>query len=277
LAETCGARIFLHDFEGGAEGLTVQLQRLAASLEVDRLVVVDVGGDIVARGSEPDLRSPLADSLTLAAALGAGLPTLVVVIGPGVDAELPERDVLGLLEEFGGEAVGSITAVDVRGLEAVLSWHPTEATALVAAGAGGIRGRVAMRRGRDPVPVTARTPTIWAVSSATFDSFPLAGALQGTTSLPEVEVVMREVAVDEIDFERQVSAEGQTARPGRDLEGLILDMEAVGATHITGRRLSEILARAASDNLVAVTSRELHGLWSKADLMRVAGPFNEWR
>ncbi|WP_376715237.1 DUF1152 domain-containing protein [Janibacter limosus] len=69
-----GARIFLYDFEGGAEGLTGQFQRLAMSLEASHLVVVDVGGDIVARGPEPGLRSPLADSLTLAAALGSGYP-----------------------------------------------------------------------------------------------------------------------------------------------------------------------------------------------------------
>lgn len=273
LSETSGARIFLHDFEGGAVGLAGQLRRLAASLEVDGLVVVDVGGDIVARGHESDLRSPLADSLTLSAALRTDIPTTVVVLGPGADAELQEGEVIKLLGGMKAELIGHVSPDDTRALSPVLSWHPTEATALVAAGADGIRGRVALRRGRDPVPLTERTPMVWVVPDATFDSFPLAAVLQETTGLPEVEGVIREVAVDEIDFEKEVSADKQGTRLGQDLASLILDMEAVGATHITGRRLSELLARAALDDLATVTGRAPGGLWAISHLrMRASEP-----
>ncbi|WP_422388993.1 DUF1152 domain-containing protein [Janibacter alittae] len=270
LVKTSGARIFLHDLDGGAIGLRDQLRRLAAAADVGRLVVIDVGGDIVARGLEPGLRSPLADSLTLAAALGTGIPTTVVVLGPGADAELPEGDVLGLLQDAGAAMVGHVTPDDVRTLEPVLSWHPTEASALVAAGAGGMRGFVAMRRGRDPVPVTDHTPQTWVVAYPAFALFPLAQMLQATTSLSEAEEVMRAASVDELDFERKVAAETPTQRPRKPLADVIADMTAVGATHITRRRLSEILTRRGSDELAELFGTRTSGLWSKADLLRIA-------
>ena len=264
LAETSGARIFLHDFEDGAVGLSGQLQRLAASLEVDKLVVVDVGGDIVARGPEPDLRSPLADSLTLAAALGTGIPMSVVVLGPGADAELPQNDVIRLLGGVGAVAVGSVTADDVRDLQPVLSWHPTEATALTAAGAEGVRGAVAMRRGREPVPVTEFTASVWVIRNPTVGSFPLALALLATENLSQAERVVRTLAVNEIDFEREIAEDRKACRFPVGVTGLMAEMKGVGATHITDRRLSEALGRETRN---AVGSRHgTGGLWSIADL-----------
>lgn len=270
LAETSGARIFLHDFEGGAEGLARQLQRLASALDVEKFVVVDVGGDIVARGPEPDLRSPLADSLTLAAALDTDIPTSVVVLGPGGDAELPEGEVLRLLAAIEGEMVGHISPDDVRTLAPTLSWHPTEATALVAAGAGGLRGSVAMRRGREPVPVTDRTPEVWVVSHSTFASFPLALHLQGTKGLSDAEKVMRATSINEIDFERMVAEESSSQRSRKPLPEVISELTSVGATHITARRLFESLGVRGVDEVSASVCQPMNGIWSKDDLVRIA-------
>lgn len=271
LADTSGARIFLHDFDGGAVGLRGQLQRLSASLDVDNLVVLDVGGDVLARGPELGLRSPLADSLTLAAALGMGIPTSVVVLGPGADAELPEDEVLELLEGTGAKAVGHVIPDDVRSLEQVLSWHPTEASALVAAGAEGMRGSVAMRRGRDPVPVTDHTPQVWAVPRPDLASFPLAQLLQGTTSLSEAEESMRAASVNEIDFERKVAMEAPSQRVRMAVPDVISDMRAVGATHITSRRLSEALSRRVRAEETDGQSHSAGGLWSIDQLIRLSG------
>ncbi|MFF5322196.1 DUF1152 domain-containing protein [Janibacter hoylei] len=271
LAETSGARIFLHDFEGGAEGLAEQFQRLAASLEVVELVVVDVGGDIVARGPEPDLRSPLADSLTLAAALGAGISTRVVVLGPGADAELPEAEVLALLEETGAMPVGPIAADDVRSLQVVLSWHPTEASALVAAGAEGLRACVAMRRGVAPVPISDHTPELWAINGPVIDAFPLAKRLQYTRTLSEAEAVMRGLALNEIDLERTIAEDPRRNRPLRGLPQLISDMRAVGATHITRRRLEETVDARGLALVAGVSSPGMGALWPIEALEHLAG------
>lgn len=269
LAETSGARIFLHDFEGGAVGLSAQLQRLATSLDVDKLVVVDVGGDVVARGPERGLRSPLADSLTLAAALQTAIPTSMVVLGPGADAELSEGEVHGLLEEAGAAAVGRVTAEDVRSLGPVLSWHPTEATVVVAAAAVGVTGAVAMRSGHDPVPITDRTSEAWCTSSPFWRAIPLAAALRETDSLAAAERVMRSVAVNEIDFERRMALEKTTRhRPGT-VARLISEMQKVGATHVTRRRMSESIGTQAMRDAETRIDVGLARLWSLDDLVRV--------
>lgn len=270
LAETSGARIFLHDFDGGAVGLAEQLRRLAASLRVDHLVVLDVGGDVVARGQEPTLKSPLADSLTLAAALVTGIRTTLVVLGPGSDGELPEAEVLSLLSQVGARAVGLVGLKDVQGLQSVLTWHPTEASAIVAAGAKGVRGSVAMRRGQVPVPLTECAPEAWAVSSPTFDLFPLAKLLRTSTTLSEAEDVLRTFAVDEIDFERRVAGQASSCRRPKHLADVILELEAAEATHITGRRLAEILYCHELDVLKAREGRPRSGIWSVRDLRQLA-------
>src|SRR4051794_6667449 len=67
LAAELAADLYLLDARGGAQGLANQLAELTNELGVDRVTIVDVGGDILAHGDEPTLRSPLADSLVLAA------------------------------------------------------------------------------------------------------------------------------------------------------------------------------------------------------------------
>ncbi|WP_376715238.1 DUF1152 domain-containing protein [Janibacter limosus] len=102
-----------------------------------------------------------------------------MVLGPGADAELPESEVLGLLEEVGAVTVGRIAGDDVRSLDAVLSWHPTEASALVAAGADGLKGSVAMRRGHAPVPISDHTAEVWLTDD------PLPGVVSPCSGTPE--------------------------------------------------------------------------------------------
>lgn len=273
LAETSGARIFLHDFEGGAVGLAGQLQRLADSLDVDRLLVIDVGGDIVARGTEPGLLSPLADSLTLAAALVSGIPTSVVVLGLGADAELSGGEARRLLEETGASVAGRIAKHDVGRLEPVLSWHPTEATALVAAGAEGSRGAVIMRRGRTLVPLTDRTAEVWVNGNPAPGSFPLARSLQGTTTLSQAEEVMRGEAIDEIDFERKTAASLAKSRQPEALHSLISTMRSIGASHVSHRHLSESIDPKHFAYVVASENRSMSGLWAIDDLERLAQNF----
>src|SRR5437016_2415210 len=68
----------------------------------DREVFFDVGGDVLARGDEPGLRSPLCDAVMLAAAaqLGRlGHEVLVGLFGIGCDAELRPAEVLARLAE----------------------------------------------------------------------------------------------------------------------------------------------------------------------------------
>ncbi|WP_348541648.1 DUF1152 domain-containing protein [Streptomyces sp. MZ04] len=85
----------LIDPHAGAAGITRQLNELIAHFTPESIDLLDVGGDILAHGDEPTLRSPLADALTLAAcARAAKAAVRLLVAGPGLDGEVP-ADVLG--------------------------------------------------------------------------------------------------------------------------------------------------------------------------------------
>ncbi len=183
LAAEADARIFLHDFERGAWGLAEQLREMAHALSAEALTVVDVGGDVVAHGDEPNLLSPLADSLTLGAALSTEIPTSLAVLGPGTDAELSEAQVFDHLSRLGAHLKGRIEPSDVRRWQHILGWHPTEASSLVAASAIGQRGAVEMRRGRSATPLTEHGRELWVCDSPRIQDFPLAHAVADRPAL----------------------------------------------------------------------------------------------
>src|SRR5215510_11207188 len=60
LAADIPDELVLLDPTGGAIGMRTQLQELVTINEADELTVLDVGGDALAQGDEPSLRSPLA-------------------------------------------------------------------------------------------------------------------------------------------------------------------------------------------------------------------------
>lgn len=71
----------------GARNVLAVYEELAAELQLDALVLVDGGTDILMRGDEPSLGSPAEDMVSLAAASMLDLPVrLVVCLGFGVDA-----------------------------------------------------------------------------------------------------------------------------------------------------------------------------------------------
>ncbi|MFI5669960.1 DUF1152 domain-containing protein [Streptomyces sp. NPDC051704] len=138
LAGDLPARLLLLD---PAPGLTSLSRQIAAMAEAagGRIRVVDIGGDILTHGDEPDLCSPFGDALTLAACRLTGVPTTVHVAGPGLDGEIGEQRLLERLAT-------SRPLVPDRGATAAaaraLAWHPSEASALWAAAIHGARGSV---------------------------------------------------------------------------------------------------------------------------------------
>ena len=67
MAAVIGQEVLLIDINGGVTGVVDGLETAMKELDADLLVGIDVGGDSLAQGSEPGLRSPLADSIMLAA------------------------------------------------------------------------------------------------------------------------------------------------------------------------------------------------------------------
>src|SRR5579884_2427559 len=86
MSEFLGEPTVLITLEHGPAAIADALAGVAASLECDSFVFIDVGGDVLAQGDEPGLRSPLSDAIMLAAAARlerAAHPVLGGVFGVG--------------------------------------------------------------------------------------------------------------------------------------------------------------------------------------------------
>ncbi|WP_221348499.1 DUF1152 domain-containing protein [Streptomyces beigongshangae] len=237
----------LIDPHHGAEGITRQLEELIDHLSPESIDLLDVGGDILARGDEPTLKSPLADALTLAACCQVNAPVRLLVAGPGLDGELPLDDVRELL----GALIHTFTADDVEPVSAVLEWHPSEATGMLAATARGVRGTCEVRDASLPIALTDEGPTVHEVDlDDALTRNQLARAIMATETLDEAEAHSREVCgYSEIDYERNKAA-WLREQPSADLVSETVlarlnEFEAEarrrGVTHTTFRHLTEVL------------------------------------
>ncbi|MEU6124375.1 DUF1152 domain-containing protein [Streptomyces sp. NPDC047123] len=208
LAADLSPRLGVLDPYNGAEGLAAQIAEAAAHCGAARIDVVDVGGDILAEGTEPTLRSPLGDALVLAACARTGIPATVHVAGPGLDCEIPEADVLRRLG--GAPPALTLTAEHTRAVEHVFDWHPSEASALVTAAAHGVRGVCGIRDAARPVTLSDASPRVHALPLARALALnPLARALHDTTTLAGAEAAsVRVCGFSEIARERERARNG---------------------------------------------------------------------
>ncbi|MFF9816692.1 DUF1152 domain-containing protein [Streptomyces sp. NPDC014006] len=239
--------VALLDPHQGAEGVTRQLEELVGHFEPESIDLLDVGGDILARGDEPTLKSPLADALTLAAACQVNAPIRLLVAGPGLDGEVSPDDLRPLL----GPVVHTLTADDAERMGAVLAWHPSEAAAMLAATARGVRGACEVRDAGPAVALTDEGPRVHEVDlDEALNRNRLARAIMTTAALDEAEAYSREICgFSEIDHERDKAARMRDQPPAKpDAEAVWRQLDRFeaqardrGATHTTFRRLTEAL------------------------------------
>ncbi|MGP4003618.1 DUF1152 domain-containing protein [Streptomyces sp. 8N706] len=245
----------LIDPHHGTEGITRQLEELVEHLAPASIDLLDVGGDILAQGNEPTLRSPLADALTLAACCQVNAPVRLLVAGPGLDGEVPADQLRNLM----GPLVLTFTADHVEPISSVLEWHPSEATAMLAATARGVRGLCEVRDAGLPVPLTDEGPTVHEVDlDEALSRNQLARAILATESLEEAEQHSREICgYSEIDYERNKAAWLGT-QPEQQLDaGAVLhqldqfeaEARSRGVTHTTFRRITEALGLSGTQRL----------------------------
>lgn len=213
LAAELDADLFLLDPRDGALGLREQLSELRDLLDAPTVTIVDVGGDILAHGDEPALRSPLADALVLAATAALS-DCHVLVTGAGLDGELAEPVVYQRYEQVGARIVGRLSPADTEPFRPLFEWHPSEATGLLCAAAAGARGTAEIRDSGLRVALTDKT-----IDIAHADHAPvlrvnrLAQQLVATHTLEEAEAVLRATGrTSEIEYERRKARQQQQTR-----------------------------------------------------------------
>ncbi|GAA0244970.1 DUF1152 domain-containing protein [Cryptosporangium japonicum] len=243
LTTTLDARLFLLDPAGGAVGMREQIRAAVACFQPDDVIVVDVGGDIIARGDEPGLRSPMADALVLAAAQNLDVPAQVWVAGPGLDGELTEAEALARVDELGGVLHCSLTVADTHAIGDALDWHPTEATRLLVAAGFGYRGIVEIRDKGSLVALSERSADVYEFRlDRVFASSSLSQDFVGSTSLETVNAATRaRSAHSELDYERAKASTEPTGTIRSSNPSEILTAGNIrGADYLTPRRYAEL-------------------------------------
>lgn len=216
MAGYLGRPTVLVDVNPGAAAVADGLATAARALRRDLIVFVDVGGDVLAHGDEPGLRSPLCDALMLAAAgaLAAdGHPVLLGLFGIGCDSELTTDEVLARIApvaQAGGVAgVRGLTEPVVARVEESLALVPTEASAQALRAFRGVSGTVAIRGGTRRLELTPLAAQTWFFDvPATIAAVGrLTRAVADAPSLEEANDALHALGVrSELDLEREGAA-----------------------------------------------------------------------
>jgi hypothetical protein len=212
MAEVIGLEVLLVDINGGVTGVVAALETAMKALGADLLVGLDVGGDSLAQGSEPGLRSPLADSIMLAAMAeltSRGHRTIWGVFGFGSDGELTVDEIELALSKLGaaGGLLGacSLTPKIAAELETVIKTVPTEASAIPVQCFRGAWGNHAIRRGQRQVKLTPLTALTFFMSTAKlYETLARpAQAVRQSASLDEANDALHAIGIrTELDYER---------------------------------------------------------------------------
>jgi len=204
--------ILLIDINGGVNGVVDGLEFAIKEFDSDLLVGIDVGGDSLAQGQEPGLRSPLADSIMLAAyaELANRHRTLWGVFGYGSDGELTTDEIevaLSKLAAAGGLlGAWSLTPKIAAELEEVIKTVPTEASAIPVQCFRGAWGDSAIRRGQRRVKLTPLTAlTFFMSTTKLYETLGRpAQAVRRSSSLDQANDALHAIGIrTELDYERE--------------------------------------------------------------------------
>ena len=227
MAAHVGRPVLLLDITRGPGALATGLAEAAEELGCDAIVLLDVGGDVLAHGDEPGLASPLCDAIVLSAGLflargaarTASAPEgwrgdlLAAVYGPGCDGELTPDEVLARITELqsAGALLGAwgLTPEACDQVEAAAKAVPTEASLMAVRCARGERGRVPIRGGRRMVELTPLGALTFFFDPlpAAGAAVPLATAVSPAASLEEAHDALVAMGIStELDLERARAA-----------------------------------------------------------------------
>ena len=213
VAEMTEDRPLIVDLTAGLDGLIDGLEGACDALDVDFVVGTDSGGDALARGDEPGLRSPVTDGLGLATLTALSRPTMLGVFGYGSDGELVREEVeAGIAraaERDGFLGAWGLTPRVVAELDAILEVVRTEASRLpVEAFRGGL-GERTIRRGEvtvDLVPPAA--VTFYVDPGAVVETSETVPLVREARDLSAIETAFEEAGlVTEFGLERERLAE----------------------------------------------------------------------
>ncbi len=209
IAEILGTETLLVDLNRGVQGAIAGLNGAMKELGVDLFVGIDVGGDVLAEGTEEGLHSMLADSMMLATMANLEVPVALGVLGCCTDGELSleqfNQQVARVASYGGFLGARGLTPEDLKALDEVIPKTKTESSALAVDAARGRTGEIEIRGGYRKVVLTPLSAmTFYFDPRVVFERISkVARDLVPTRSLDEAQGVLERAGVpSELTFER---------------------------------------------------------------------------
>ncbi len=194
-----------------------EISAFCKELGIERVIGVDVGGDVLAEGCEATLHSPLADAISTAAlyeAARTGLEVLIGVMCPGCDGELDREAILSKLSAIASMglyrgAIG-LSNEDQPELEKALSAALSEASQLPYRALRGEKGLRIIRGGTRAAYVDIlSTVTFLSDVEGVYRTSRIVRAVYGSSGLLDAVEKLHGMGIaTEYDYERLVAAYG---------------------------------------------------------------------
>ncbi len=201
--------VVLLDVTEGVDGVVAGLEAACEAEGFDLVVGTDSGGDVLAAGDEPGLRSPVTDGLGLVALTELSVDTALGVFGWGSDGELTAAELADGFERAarrdGYLGAWGLAPPVVAEMEGLLADVATEASRLPVEAARGALGPRTIRGGDVDVELTpASTATFYFDPDAVADTSGVAEVVREERTLEAVRAALRERGLT-TEFEREAA------------------------------------------------------------------------
>lgn len=223
VSEVLGEKTFLLDLNKGVSGAVRGLEEATEKLDIDFVVGVDVGGDVLGKGDEEGLQSMLSDSMTLSSLREMDSPSVLGVLGLGADGELSLDDLMKNSAEIAASdgflGARGVHPSDFEVMREAADKTATECSELALNAARGEHGDVEIREGEREVSVSLLTAVTFYFEPETVAEEINNSALKisDTESIYEAHEILAEEGIPtELKYERSIKNKRTDGERERD-------------------------------------------------------------
>ncbi len=207
--------IIVYDASGGYQSLIKGIVDTIKHFDVDTIIGLDVGGDVLATGLEKELWSPLLDHLALSAINDAvkitGIKGYIGVFGLGADGELDketlEQYIAELMKKKGFKGAIALTIDDYNLLKNIVKSAHTEASFIPLVVFDGKRGTYSIRNGTREIELRLEmVMTLFFTVESVYQHSIIAKFLRNTQTIYEAKIRLNNLGVcTELDLEVEIT------------------------------------------------------------------------
>jgi len=202
-------RLVAIDISKGVKNLVRCLNDFSRRNNIELIIGIDGGGDVLAKGGEEELWSPIADQMMLSALANVEVNSILGVFGLGTDGELPPSYILERLKEVarmnGYLWLMGLTKEDIDDIEKLIEIVVTETNIAAIKAAKGLNKEFKIRNGSRTIDLSLgilTAVTVFLDISVVYSQSNMAKLIVNTESVWEVWKKLNQIGIfTELDIE----------------------------------------------------------------------------